>query len=267
MRRNKKTGFTLTELLVVTAIITILAAMLLPVLRKTMDQARAIACMSNLKQLGLVSDLYVGDYHRYVMTGWYGSTVGTNYPASAWTYLLDCQGDVSKGGVLLCPADRKPRVLTAPWDANNRPFLNRRLWASYALNGDGDNKAGEQCNVIFPMGKRPSRLEKPASQIMLMSDYWAGGIFDPARGNDSWWNGRMAPYLWWARLGGARNIYNLHLTEGSHAGRVNFLYCDGSVKPFPIMAKGPYGEVASGGPPEFVIVKDNVYGYNAPLGP
>ncbi len=58
---NKK-GFTLIELLVVIAIIAILAAILFPVFAQAREKARQASCLSNLKQLGTATQLYVDDY-------------------------------------------------------------------------------------------------------------------------------------------------------------------------------------------------------------
>ena len=55
-------GFTLIELLVVIAIIAILAAILFPVFAQAREAARKASCLSNIKQFGLATLMYVQDY-------------------------------------------------------------------------------------------------------------------------------------------------------------------------------------------------------------
>jgi len=58
---RRRHGFTLIELLVVIAIIAILAAILFPVFAKAREKARAISCLSNMKQLSLGLTQYAQD--------------------------------------------------------------------------------------------------------------------------------------------------------------------------------------------------------------
>src|SRR5471032_743507 len=65
-----KKAFTLIELLVVIAIIAILAAILFPVFAQAREKARAISCLSNIKQVNLSWQMYLQDYDEQMVTMW-----------------------------------------------------------------------------------------------------------------------------------------------------------------------------------------------------
>ena len=64
---NKKLAFTLPELLVVVAIITVLAGMLFPVFSYAKSTAYKANCLSNFKQIQLATVLYVTDWDDRMM--------------------------------------------------------------------------------------------------------------------------------------------------------------------------------------------------------
>jgi len=59
-------GFTLVELLVVIAIIALLIAILLPTLRKAREQANAVVCQSNMRQLGMAFLWFAQDHQGHL---------------------------------------------------------------------------------------------------------------------------------------------------------------------------------------------------------
>src|SRR5262245_8515653 len=77
-RTSKRSGFTLIELLIVIAIIALLASLLLPALSSAKASAVSANCKSNLRQLALMTRMYVDDHQVYPLwraAGRYAATV------------------------------------------------------------------------------------------------------------------------------------------------------------------------------------------------
>jgi prepilin-type N-terminal cleavage/methylation domain-containing protein/prepilin-type processing-associated H-X9-DG protein len=82
--RKRRHGFTLVELLVVTTIIGVLIALLLPVLSTVRESSRRTSCGNNLRQLGIATQAYHAA-HSHFPTG----AVAKKYddvPTTPWTF-------------------------------------------------------------------------------------------------------------------------------------------------------------------------------------
>ncbi len=169
---TKKSGFTLIELLVVIAIIAILAAMLLPALTRAKSQAASIACINNLKQLGLCWLMYAHDNDDRLVPN--NSVTGMPpipplLKGASWALADPTEDNVQDGmlfeynksfGIYHCPADRS--TLT-----NVSGSLRARSYnMSLSVNGYPDYD-----NFIFtniPMFKKLTQIKDPNTDKCLV---------------------------------------------------------------------------------------------------
>ena len=109
--RKSKLRFTLVELLVTIAIIGILAAILLPALNTSRVRAKKIACVGNLKQIGVALNMYLAD-NNYIMP--YCTMQPSNPPTGEEKFA--CIVDV------LMPYIKSKKVFLCPGDPNQKYY-------------------------------------------------------------------------------------------------------------------------------------------------
>jgi prepilin-type N-terminal cleavage/methylation domain-containing protein len=175
-------AFTLIELLVVIAIIAILAAMLMPVLNRAQETSKRIACLNNLKQLGLAAQLYVGDNHGY-------------YPPRShldrWPdKFYDDYGHKTK--ILLCPDETTEAPATAGSsvsnnvaDASPRSYLING-WNDYIQGILGSDDFASYMAGTYPQGLLQTAIRQPSNVILLGEKSSEAGDFyaDLLNGDD-----------------------------------------------------------------------------------
>ena len=99
---RRKFAFTLIELLVTIGIIALLVAILIPSLRKARESAQTAQCLNNLRQIGLMSEMYTSVSGGSLMPYfWYTpSDPGLSY-SNFWIGLLERQAGANT--IQLCP--------------------------------------------------------------------------------------------------------------------------------------------------------------------
>ncbi len=102
---SRRAGFSLVELFVVTAIIGVLAAMLLPALSRAREKSRMAVCASQLRQIGQVLTMYEDVYHALPTQNFSGYLMwnGVDYVLNGQAVEM---GGPQLGRIFFCPSSR-----------------------------------------------------------------------------------------------------------------------------------------------------------------
>jgi prepilin-type N-terminal cleavage/methylation domain-containing protein/prepilin-type processing-associated H-X9-DG protein len=166
----KRPGFTLIELLVVVAIIALLIALLVPVLRYSKQQAMAVACNSNIRQLVTGMIMYenenrtfpYGFYNTFAPPpyGYFGSS---KYDRMGWWWFHFMDGFYKK-------PNSKTTVIFCPSRHINNPKYNF-LYGNYGVNrsickSSDDIERNEEEFAGKPLGS--SNIPHPAQSLLIV---------------------------------------------------------------------------------------------------
>ena len=169
--RQNRNAFTLVELLVVIGIITLLIAILLPVLRSARDQARRTMCASNMRQIYAAIVMYTNDNRQMLP---YPDDVNPRIAAvgmldfgmmdfTTGTLLPYVARDVaSRQAVFLCPSDGPDRVAG---DFQGRPTHSPRNF-SYCFSTELRVQALHAGSTPYQSVRWP-QIRRPANKILL----------------------------------------------------------------------------------------------------
>ena len=232
-------AFTLIELLVVIAIIAILAALLLPVLSKAKERAKAIACLNDTKQIMLATKLYVDDNHGVMIPLWVEQGASGwpswNYDAATfiiqypdflwWPDKLRLDGLIPSQKTFDCPTLTQPATDGGGGSVSINNTLG--IGMNYPEYGWISPRQGFP-NPVYTTSKE-GQVTKP-SQSIVFAD--AAGISNPDETDADNWKEVPATGCAYFRVPSDSYYKSLNGDSRSvprHGGQVNAAFFDGHV--------------------------------------
>lgn len=175
---RKRFGFSLVELLVTIVILSMLAALLLPSLARSRALAEGTACRSNLRQLAIAAQLYVGSHDgRFPPAYATPSYDGGRFTQAAWDFatVVDWSngGERSKAPGLLWENHDAPEIHQCPSfdgedNALDDPYTGYNYNTSYLGHGPGEVEGNKEPALI-------SQVTQPAATALFGDGEKSGG--------------------------------------------------------------------------------------------
>ncbi len=181
----KRHRFTLVEMLIVIVIIAILAAVLLPVLSKSRDRAKAISCVSNLKQIGTGFELYSNYYDGLIPP----AEPTKQYSGASENLLRDSTGQYRGVGLFIDLLQLQPELFGCNMNEKARPGMVKK-----AVKSGGQVQSAFQYRQNSGKDEAVER-EHPELKTANLEIRWVAknNLFRGVAVDDSRYNGENAP--------------------------------------------------------------------------
>jgi prepilin-type processing-associated H-X9-DG protein/prepilin-type N-terminal cleavage/methylation domain-containing protein len=212
-------AFTLTEVLVVLAVIAILFAILMPAVSRIQDRAEQTECVSRLRALGVAINLYASENNEYYPTSGMGTDAAGNSPPIPsrlrWYVKVSYYMDGPKPSNPWA-ADDPYRLLST--HMFNCPFCD-------SITGIGVYGLNEHCINEFRPLKR-TRVREPASFPLLAC---LGGRDSSGNFRGGMNLNTSAPHIMAREYGWTGSVSGNGPSPNHPGGICNFLFADGHV--------------------------------------